>query len=132
MSFLFRNFFVRFSHPCLLAIFVGFIASGARLILQLSTKDVMGDLYFPMCAASSLLSGENPYGPQCAIVWQGKTYPAKNIKTSNLINFVIVDPAKEVKIHNADSAIVGIGIDRASQNVFVRDIVNGKYWSHVE
>jgi hypothetical protein len=54
--------------------------------------------------------------------------PQKKIKTSNLINFVICDPAKEVKIHNADSAIVGIGVDRSSQNVFIRDIVHGKMY----
>jgi hypothetical protein len=54
--------------------------------------------------------------------------PQKTIRTSNLINLVICDPAKEVKIHNADSAIVGIGIDRVSQNVFVRDIVHGKLY----
>lgn len=59
---------------------------------------------------------------------KGKLLPEKKIKTSNLINFVIVDPAKEVKIHNADSAIIGIGIDRASQNVFIRDIVHGKMY----
>ena len=54
--------------------------------------------------------------------------PTKKIKTTNLLNFVICDPAKEVKMHNADSAVVGIGVDRSSQNVFVRDIVHGKMY----
>ena len=58
----------------------------------------------------------------------GKKLPEKKIKTSNLINFVLVDPAKEIKVHNADSAIVGVGIDRASQNIFIRDIVHGKMY----
>ena len=56
------------------------------------------------------------------------TIPEKKIDTSGLINLVIADPAKEVKLHNADSAIVGIGIDRKSQNVFIRDIVHGKFY----
>jgi len=45
---------------------------------------------------------------------------------SDLINFVIIDPAKEVQIHNADTAIVGVGVDRKNGKIFVRDIVSGK------
>lgn len=41
-------------------------------------------------------------------------------------NVVIVDPAKTVKMHSADSAIIGIGIDTAGRSLFVRDIVSGK------
>lgn len=45
-----------------------------------------------------------------------------------LRNVVIVDPAKTVKLHSADSAIVGIGYDQASHKIYVRDIVNGKLY----
>ena len=41
---------------------------------------------------------------------------------------MIVDPAKEVQIQNADTAIVGIGIDRSSKKIFIRDIVSGKLY----
>lgn len=37
--------------------------------------------------------------------------------------FVIVDPAKTVKLHSAESAIVGIGLDRFSQKIYVHDVV---------
>ena len=41
---------------------------------------------------------------------------------------VILDPAKTVKIHSAESAIVGIGIDINSARVFIRDIVSEKLY----
>lgn len=46
----------------------------------------------------------------------------------NLRNVVIVDPAKTVKLHSADSAIVGIAVDRESHKIYVRDIVSGKMY----
>jgi len=39
---------------------------------------------------------------------------------------VLVDPAKTTVSTSADSAIVGVGVDVASNKVFVRDIVAGK------
>ena len=50
------------------------------------------------------------------------------IQLDDLISFVIIDPAKEVQIHNADTAIVGVSIDRKTQKIFVRDIVSGKMY----
>jgi hypothetical protein len=52
----------------------------------------------------------------------------EKIDTENLLNMVIVDPAKEPQLHNADTAIVGIGIDRTSKRIFIRDIVSGKLY----
>lgn len=55
----------------------------------------------------------------------------KKTETTNiedLLNIVIVDPAKEPQLHNADTAIVGIGIDRSTKKIFVRDIVSGKLY----
>jgi len=43
-------------------------------------------------------------------------------------NIVLVDPAKTVKMHSADSAIVGVGIDTKSHAIFVRDIDSGKFY----
>lgn len=45
-----------------------------------------------------------------------------------LENVVIVDPAKTVKLHSAESAIVGIGIDMTSARLYVRDVVSKKMY----
>jgi predicted phage terminase large subunit-like protein len=47
---------------------------------------------------------------------------------NQLTNVVLVDPAKTVKMQSADSAIVGVGVDRTGRNLYVRDIVNGKMY----
>jgi len=41
---------------------------------------------------------------------------------------VIVDPAKTVKIHSAETAIIGIGIDLRSARLYIRDAVSGKMY----
>lgn len=41
---------------------------------------------------------------------------------------VILDPAKTVKIHSAESAIIGIGIDLASAKIYIRDAVSEKMY----
>ena len=41
---------------------------------------------------------------------------------------VILDPAKTVKIHSAESAIVGVGIDLTNARIFVRDIISEKMY----
>ena len=56
----------------------------------------------------------------------------EKIQIEDLINFVIIDPAKEVQIHNADTAIVGVGISRKIHKIFIRDIVSDKmYPDHI-
>lgn len=49
-------------------------------------------------------------------------------KNQNIETVVILDPAKTVKIHSAESAIVGIGIDLASAKVFIRDVISEKMY----
>lgn len=46
----------------------------------------------------------------------------------NLETVVILDPAKTVKIHSAESAIIGIGIDLTSSRFLIRDIVSEKMY----
>lgn len=41
---------------------------------------------------------------------------------------VILDPAKTVKIHSAESAIIGVGIDLSSARLFVRDAISEKMY----
>ena len=41
---------------------------------------------------------------------------------------VILDPAKTVKIHSAESAIIGIGIDLQNARLYVRDVVSEKMY----
>lgn len=47
---------------------------------------------------------------------------------NNIETVVILDPAKTVKIHSAESAIVGIGIDLASAKIFIRDAISEKMY----
>ena len=42
---------------------------------------------------------------------------------SHIETVVILDPAKTVKIHSADSAIVAVGIDLTSSRLFIRDAI---------
>jgi hypothetical protein len=46
----------------------------------------------------------------------------------NLQSFVVVDPAKTVKLHSADSAIVGISLEKSLPALFVRDVVSAKLY----
>ena len=46
----------------------------------------------------------------------------------NIETVVILDPAKTVKIHSAESAIIGIGIDLTSARLYIRDIVSEKMY----
>jgi predicted phage terminase large subunit-like protein len=46
----------------------------------------------------------------------------------HLINVVICDPAKTVKLHSADSAVICWGIDRTSKRMYFRDSVADKMY----
>jgi len=48
---------------------------------------------------------------------------SKNIET-----VVLLDPAKTVKIHSAESAIIGVGIDLASARLYIRDCISEKLY----
>lgn len=49
-------------------------------------------------------------------------------QNQNIETVVILDPAKTVKIHSAESAIIGIGIDLISARLFIRDVVHKKMY----
>ena len=46
----------------------------------------------------------------------------------NIETVIILDPAKTVKIHSAESAIIGIGIDLNSAKLYIRDIISEKMY----
>ena len=46
----------------------------------------------------------------------------------NIETVVLLDPAKTVKIHSAESAIVGVGIDLTSSRLYVRDVISEKMY----
>ena len=48
---------------------------------------------------------------------------SKNIET-----VVIVDPAKTVKIHSDETAIIGLGLDLTSAKIYVRDAISAKLY----
>ncbi len=46
----------------------------------------------------------------------------------NIETVVLLDPAKTVKIHSDESAIIGIGIDLNSSKIFIRDCISEKMY----
>lgn len=54
--------------------------------------------------------------------------PQEIIKKSGIHWVVIVDPAKTAKMHSADSAVIGIGIDTVANAIYIQDIVRGKFF----
>ena len=60
-----------------------------------------------------------------------KEYQETDLTSSErkeLMNVVIVDPAKTVKLHSAESAIVGWGVSRKDKKMFVRDVVASRLY----
>lgn len=49
-------------------------------------------------------------------------------QNKNIETVVILDPAKTVKIHSAESAIIGIGIDLTSARLYIRDAISEKMY----
>ncbi len=49
-------------------------------------------------------------------------------RNPNIETVVILDPAKTVKIHSAESAIIGIGIDLTNAKLYIRDVVSEKMY----
>lgn len=47
---------------------------------------------------------------------------------SSIETVVLLDPAKTVKIHSAETAIIGVGIDLASARLFIRDAISAKLY----
>jgi hypothetical protein len=47
---------------------------------------------------------------------------------THIENVVILDPAKTVKIHSAESAILGVGLDMQNARIFIRDAVSKKMY----
>lgn len=49
-------------------------------------------------------------------------------KNPQIENVVIIDPAKTVKLHSAESAIVGVGFDRLAGKIYIRDLLGQKLY----
>jgi predicted phage terminase large subunit-like protein len=49
-------------------------------------------------------------------------------KPPNLINVVIIDPAKTVKLQSAESAVVCWGISRSDKRMYFRDCISEKFY----
>lgn len=46
----------------------------------------------------------------------------------NIETVILLDPAKTVKIHSAETAIIGIGIDLESAKIFIRSVISEKMY----
>lgn len=56
-----------------------------------------------------------------------KDYDREDLAGKHLKNVVIVDPAKTVQMHSADSAIVCWGVDQDGRKLYFQDCVSGKF-----
>jgi hypothetical protein len=59
------------------------------------------------------------------LIWKEHKETVKASK-KDLVNVVIVDPAKEVQIQNADTGIVGVGVSRDDKRIFFQEEDSGK------
>ena len=53
-------------------------------------------------------------------------YDERDLDHKNIENIIIGDPAKTATMQSADSAIVGIGVNYHTGQIYIRDIVHGK------
>lgn len=54
-------------------------------------------------------------------------YHDPSVNSRELEHVVVVDPAKTVKLHSAESAIVGVGLDLINNKINVDDLIAGKF-----
>lgn len=52
----------------------------------------------------------------------------EEIRTSNLLHITIVDPAKTVKVQNAETCVMTVAVDRSSRKIFDREIVSKRMY----
>lgn len=57
---------------------------------------------------------------------ENDAYFMDRLRQDKIENVVIIDPAKSVKMHSAESGIVGIGIDAEDSRYYVRDVLGAK------
>ena len=69
----------------LVALLIGGAATILGLIYRIYNRDATGDLYYPLCAAESLLRGMDPFGSLCIIVYQGQFYPMNPLTTTLVV-----------------------------------------------
>jgi len=50
------------------------------------------------------------------------------LNAGKIETILLADPAKTVKMHSAESAIVGVGIDAEAGRYYVRDVLAGKFY----
>lgn len=54
--------------------------------------------------------------------------PLDRDENRDLVNIIIMDYAKTVKMHSAESAVVCVGVSRSTQKIYVRDIIHAKLY----
>lgn len=55
-------------------------------------------------------------------------YFQERLSQDKIENIVLIDPAKSVKLHSAESGVIGIGIDAEDSKYYVRDVVGRKLY----
>lgn len=89
--------------------------------LPISTKDsAFRQEYFKYYS----IPPERTFRPEIDL----KTTDAEVQLNQHIETVVILDPAKTVKIHSAESAIIGVGIDLQNARLYIRDAISEKMY----
>jgi phage terminase large subunit-like protein len=57
-----------------------------------------------------------------------KYYNEDELQDKYLETIVIIDPAKTVQVHSAESAVIGISLDPKAGKIYIRDVVHDKLY----
>ena len=81
-----------------------------------------------------IMSSEAAFQEEMFRYYNGEETPEKERMTEkelnedpDVVNAILVDPARTTKMDSADSAIVGVGVNIRSNKIYVRDIDAGKF-----
>lgn len=103
-----------------------FTESGDHIELERESEDKK--VHWKDRKKSSSKANIIPFSKYISDPDQAPDLAAGRIPIHDLLNVVIVDPAKTVKLQSADSAIIGIGVRRSSQQMFIRRVIAGKMY----
>src|SRR5919199_2148457 len=114
-------------------VFVALIVGTASFVLSMAyrvyVKDASGDLVFPVCAAHALVSGVDPYGGACRIVWHGVTYPPNPLTTVLVtVPFLPLWPAAASLMWGIGSGLLAYGLVKDGQWWRLLLFTSAAYW----